>query len=334
MKLKILDIDEGSGSIVFSKRVALSIVNGIYDPLGLVAPVTAGVKTLLRALTSMESRLGWDDPIPECYQSKWNTFLNELASLKNLTFARCIKPVDEVSNPTLITLPDASDNIFGTCCYFRWNTSAGCHKSALLMSKKSVASIKRLSIVRLELCAAVLAVRMRRFILNNCRIKIERCIHIVDSEIVRAMIMKESYGFNTFVGTRLGGIKTYSKPEEWFWLKGSENIADIITKGYTCTDIGESSEWQNGAKFMSGSIEEWPIQSSVMQQELPERNNISLPVKAEVKSCLINIERYSKYVLLLHVTARILALKREHSLMSINKPVTADNIVEAEKVWV
>ena len=110
VKLKILDIDEGCRSIVFTKRVALSIVNGIYDPLGLVAPVTAGGKTLLHALTSMEPKLGWDDPIPECYQSKWNTFLNELASLKKLTFARCIKPVDEVSNPTLVTFSDGSDN--------------------------------------------------------------------------------------------------------------------------------------------------------------------------------------------------------------------------------
>ena len=215
-KVKINHIKKLDSNSSFTKRIALSTVNGIFDPIGLGAPVTVQGKMLLRELTSIEPRLCWDDPIPDSYRQNWDTFLGELECLQDLEFARCVKPDNAMSGPILVTFSDASECIFGSCCYFTWGISTGSFKSALILSKNRVAPIKRLSIVRLELSAAVLAVRMRRFIFDNCRFNIERVIHIVDSEIVRSMIQKESYGFNTFAGTRLGEIQTHSKPNEWF----------------------------------------------------------------------------------------------------------------------
>ena len=71
----------------------------------------------------------------------------------------------------------------------------------------------------------------------------------------------------------------------------------------------------------------------MIQEELPERNKITLSADAKVESCMIDINRYSKYILLLYVTARILAVQKKHSLKSISRPVTAENIAEAEVFW-
>ena len=108
-----------------------------------------------------------------------------------------------------------------------------------MISKTRVAPLKCITIVNLELSAAVLASRLRKFIVNECRYAFERFTHIVDSEIVRSMIQKESYGFNTFTATRIGEIQENTDPD-WVWIDGGENIADVMTRG---VQIDELAVW-------------------------------------------------------------------------------------------
>ena len=56
---------------------------------------------------------------------------------------------------------------------------------------------------------------------------------ILDSQIVRAMVRKESYGFNTFVAVRIGEIQENTNPRNWYWIEGKNNIADWLTRGKT-----------------------------------------------------------------------------------------------------
>ena len=53
----------------------------------------------------------------------------------------------------------------------------------------------------------------------------------MDSEIVRAMVQKESYGFNTFAAIRVGEIQEGTSPSDWYWVEGKLNIADCTTRG-------------------------------------------------------------------------------------------------------
>ena len=43
---------------------------------------------------------------------------------------------------------------------------------------------------------------------------------MVDSEIVKAMIDKKSYGFRMFVANRIGEIQGSTTPDEWYWIPG------------------------------------------------------------------------------------------------------------------
>lgn len=58
---------------------------------------------------------------------------------------------------------------------------------------------------RLELSGALLSARLLDFIKKHTRLAFKKTYMIVDLEIVRAMLQKESYGFNTFTGVRVGG---------------------------------------------------------------------------------------------------------------------------------
>ncbi|XP_068756184.1 uncharacterized protein [Montipora capricornis] len=54
-----------------TKRIILSQVNSIYDPLGLTGPFTVRAKILMRELWGIENKLGWDDAVPERYKQYW-----------------------------------------------------------------------------------------------------------------------------------------------------------------------------------------------------------------------------------------------------------------------
>ena len=53
----------------------------------------------------------------------------------------------------------------------------------------------------------VLNKRLKAFVEKECRYRFQRTYHIVDSQIVHAMMQKHSYGFNTFAATRIGKIQ-------------------------------------------------------------------------------------------------------------------------------
>ena len=55
------------------------------------------------------------------------------------------------------------------------------------------------------------------------------------------MVNKGSYGHNTFDGNRVGEIHRNSEPEEWYWVEGDINIADIITRGASPAELGEGT---------------------------------------------------------------------------------------------
>ena len=54
-----------------TKRMILSQINGIYDPLGLVPPFVVKAKIYLRKLWALEPKLDWDDPIPQSLFKQW-----------------------------------------------------------------------------------------------------------------------------------------------------------------------------------------------------------------------------------------------------------------------
>ena len=102
--------------------------------------------------------------------------------MSDLKFRRCLKPIGAVGSPTLVIFSDGSGVAYGAVCYVRWKLENGSFQSTLICSKNRLAPIKIIDTVRLELLGAVINTR------NTC-IKFERAYHLVDSEIVKAMII-------------------------------------------------------------------------------------------------------------------------------------------------
>ena len=178
-------------------------MNGIYDPLGLISPVIIKANILLKKLWLY--KISWDDPVPNEIISDWVKFCFNIPMVKKLSLNRCMKPINAIGDPIMITfctgiwvlyLFPVVDN--------RWIVSY-----SIIASKSRVSPSKVQSIVRLEVCGAVLGKRLAQFIENHTRYNIQRRDFTVHSEVVRSMIQKQSYGYNTFIATKIDEIQEH-----------------------------------------------------------------------------------------------------------------------------
>ncbi|CAB4009754.1 Hypothetical predicted protein [Paramuricea clavata] len=143
---------------ILTKRMVLSQINGIYDPLGLAAPFTVRAKILMRKLWIGESKdLTWDDPILASLREEWLRFFIELFNMEKVRFRRWVKPVGVVGNPALVMFSDGSDQAYGTCAYVRWQLENWTFAANLLAAKSRVTPIRKTTIVRTELNGALLS---------------------------------------------------------------------------------------------------------------------------------------------------------------------------------
>ncbi|XP_068233668.1 uncharacterized protein [Palaemon carinicauda] len=320
-----------------TKRMVLSQVSTIYDPLGLIIPFTLNAKVLMRELITISrsegNRCDWDDPMSDEMREKWSKFFIDMRELEFLSYARCVKPLDAKGDPMLVIFSDGSSVAYGACAYVRWGLEGDSYVSQLILAKNRIAPTKKLTIPRLELCGAVLSCRLRDIIVKQSDWKFKSIVHIVDSSIVRAQIQKESYGFNTFVANRVAEIQSRTDPTEWWWVNSKNNPADFTTRPCPPNVLHENSMWQKGPAFMSSPFDTWPISQSC-NDEVPDKVGMVLTCRQksfdEEKTSVINMSRFSSYTKLLRVTARVIAAFKVKSLKAIACLPTPELVHEAE----
>ena len=63
-------------SLTPTKRNVLKVCASIYDPLGLISPITTRIKTIIQLLC--KNQFSWDEKISSEIESIWNDFLADL----------------------------------------------------------------------------------------------------------------------------------------------------------------------------------------------------------------------------------------------------------------
>ena len=81
---------------VVTKREILSCIAKLWDPMGILAPVTLKLRSLMQNL--WETKLSWDDPVTEATALQLSTHLNELEMLHEFCIPRCIKRIGSNSS--------------------------------------------------------------------------------------------------------------------------------------------------------------------------------------------------------------------------------------------
>lgn len=248
-----------------TKRVLLSQVARIYDPLGLAAAFLIRAKIGLQEL--WQAGVDWDEDAPPAVREKWKDLFREMKELSRVEFPRSLTRADAEEPPMLCVFSDASQYAFGACAYSRQRINDDQYQVRLIAAKSRVAPLKQLSIPRLELQAAVLASRLAKTIQEESRMKFQAVKFLTDSTITLAWIQNPSRNFKPFVSARIGEIQSNADPSEWKHFPGEENVADDISRGIYVGDL--NGRWSNGPEFLQKPEELWPQEVANLVNQRP-----------------------------------------------------------------
>ena len=242
----------------FTRRNLLGKVSGVYDPNGLVVPITSRMKLDLHDLCC--DNLDWDDQIPESYLEKWLVNLNDIQSLKEVRFRRTIIPPDAASSKiSLIVSSDASKNIAISCVHARVPLKSGSFSCQLFTAKSKI--VRYETIPRAELRAAVMSASLAHSVKYNIIEQYDSSMYVTDSTIVLHWLSHDERPLDTAVRNAVIEIRRLSDVSQWFHVDGTLNIADLGTRHAYVSDIELGSEWQNGKQWMCLPLDQMPVKT-------------------------------------------------------------------------
>ena len=214
-----------------TKRNLLSVSASIFDPLGLIAPITARIKTIFQLLC--KDKLNWDDIIPPDIALVWDKFLEELKGLQEIRQHRCVFDLDFPSKNRieLHGFSDSSKELYCAVVYLRLISNDGV-KLSFLASKTKVAPLKTLTIPRLELLGCLLLSKLIKEVLEGIkgRIKLDKIVCWSDSQVALCWIRGKEKSWEPWVENRVVSIRNVVDRDSWRFVKGEVNPADVPTR--------------------------------------------------------------------------------------------------------
>ena len=217
-------------SLETTKRNVLKISASFHDPLGLISPVTARVKTIFQLLC--KDKLDWDGKVPLEIEIIWKEFLSNFENWNCLKVKRFgFYGIEEnILSVVLHGFCDSSNQIYCAAVYLRNETTFDTRVS-LLVSKTKVTRLKKLSMPHLELLSCVLLSKLLNEVLS---IVIKRiCVSYVccwsDSKVALFGIKGKEKSWRLCVHNRVVNIRKVVDRDSWFNVEGVYNPADIST---------------------------------------------------------------------------------------------------------
>ncbi|XP_045535019.1 uncharacterized protein LOC123721194 [Papilio machaon] len=324
-----------------TKRTILSNSAKLFDPLGLLGPCTIIPKILLQKLWL--TKLDWDDPVSHVVRKEWLAFVNNLNAVSKIEIPRCVI----ISEPEVIELhsfSDASQTAYASAIYLRSIDGAGQVLVRLLCAKTKVAPVKSTTIPRLELCGALLSARLSTKVLTALRCKVHNVFHWTDSTVVLCWLSSQANDLKPFVANRVGEVQELTASASWRHVPGTQNPADLASRGLNPRLIKSSTLWWEGPPFLRKNPCEWPQMGnfkSMPNEEVPERksysklhttNSLLTTNHTHVQptpdmSRLVNFERHSKFTTLHRSIAYVL---RFINNLRKNHPKTTGHLTQNE----
>lgn len=228
--------EDATTQSVATKREILKWSSAIFDPLGLISPVTISAKLLLQQL--WQEHVGWDTVLTTDLHAKWSTIAANIAEATTLPIIRKYTasiPTPHGTSTNIHVFADASHKAYGAVAYIQQDQQP----ASLLMSKSRAAPLKQLSLPRLELKAAVLAAKLSVFIRTS--LNIDCTLYLwSDSQIVLHWIASQKT-LKPFISHRVNEIRSISTC--WKYCPSVDNPADLLTRGVTFQQMNSSTNW-------------------------------------------------------------------------------------------
>lgn len=250
-----------------TKRFIMSNAFKIFDPLGILSPIVVQPKMMIQKL--WQQRLGWDEPVPIDIINDWIKFSDSVKALSELKIPRLVLG-DSPKYIELHSFSDASKSALGACIYMKTASSNGDVTVGLLCAKSKVAPLKPTTIPRLELCAAGIAAKLTKSVLDSLRYRPAKIFHWCDSSVVLAWIKSDVVKLKIYVANRIKEIKGLTSASAWRYVPTHCNPADLISRGVDAKRMASLNLWWSGPDFLVKGESEWPVLNAAPPEVLPE----------------------------------------------------------------
>lgn len=268
-----------------TKRHCLSLLAKLWDPLGLVTPVTIKFRIDLQELWS--AGFDWDNILPNEIQMQWMKNLKMINQLFTSSFNRQLKPHNAVGQPEVHGFSDAGDLAFGAVIFLRWLLNDSSYHVVPVLVKAFVTPLKKKSIPRLELLGCLTLARMYDACikaLNFARIQECKRHFWVDSSTVLSWIKTPPRDFRPYVSVRVAEVQETVGSNDFSYIPSKENPADALTRGISIENL---EKWMQGPAFLSLPESQWPeftrvsmptpdenVKQDVEKEKRPRKNTV------------------------------------------------------------
>ncbi|XP_015120540.1 uncharacterized protein LOC107043522 [Diachasma alloeum] len=284
-----------------TKRIILSEIAQLFDPLGLLSPVVIRAKALLQQLW-LEKK-DWDDELSPHLVQKWAQFREELSQVEQLSIPRWLGCRKE-SQVEIHGFSDASLLAMSAVVYLKVTSADGVSIS-LAIAKTKVAPLKKLTIPRLELNAAVILAKLTRYVIVQLNLG-TAMVHLwTDSAVALAWICAHPSRWKEYVHNRVASIQELVQEANWRYVSGKENPADCASRGISVAQLNAHHLWWTGPKWLRKDSSQWPKGSARLDPStnLEEKPGVTLTASLARSSLWDLCTRYSSLYKLLRITA-------------------------------
>ncbi|XP_076394921.1 uncharacterized protein LOC143265617 [Megachile rotundata] len=305
-----------------SKRTILSTIAKIFDPLGLLGPVTILAKLLMQRLWQL--KIDWDESLPANIHTEWITYTHQLRTLNDVEFPRYVS-LREHQRIEIHGFSDASELAYGACLYIRTIDKYGHIETQLFCAKSRVAPLKTVTLARLELCGAVLLASLYTTVRTAITHVIDETYLWTDSTIVLNWINSQPCMLKTFVANRVADIQGKTDVTTWRHVRSEDNPADLMSRGVMPAQFLNNELWRHGPKWLRYNITTWPESKFKSSNNVPEMKKTICLATSIVRIDEI-VNRYSCIRKLIRIVAYCLRFRPNRR---ITGPLTVAELQEA-----
>lgn len=232
-----------------TKRGILGKVARIYDPLGLIAPITLQGKLLYR--DACEEKRAWDAPLSTPLEQQWQKWERSLP--QHVTCPRALTSVQEpIEDIKLHAFGDASGKGVAASVYAVVKQSSAINQG--LVTAKARLAKQGLTIPRRELVSGHMAVNLLTNVQDALQGFPVTSLHCwLDSSVALHWILGGG-DYKQFVANRVRKIREHSDVV-WRHVPTQDNPADLASRGGLVTE--ENQLWWKGPEWLSDPAK-WP----------------------------------------------------------------------------
>ena len=279
-----------------TKRNLLSLLAGLFDPLGLISPMIVPMKMLFQTLCC--KKRDWDEELEGESKKKFSEWVADLSKIGGISIDRCVyeNPQQRVLECQLHGFGDASTKVYCAVVYLVYVTNEGIY-AKLLASKSRVAPVKSLTIPRLELMSARILAQLMETVKKalESQLEISRAKYWLDSKTALCWIQNRGE-WKQFVRHRVNEILKLSHKNDWAYCPGEENPADIGSRGMLGSRLRDEKLWWCGPEWLTRKEDEWPqtidmiedMATPESQEELKKTAN-AMVVEVECPPSVANV---------------------------------------------